>query len=144
MKKLIAIFGYLAYVILGISMLSTAKSELGNPEENAGKFAEKFGFEIEHAVLAVLCTFLIIYIIVAAIAFLIKMGHAGLNIGFCGAISMLFDVIFCIIHGVILYSLMTSGASSTAIFYLVVLFAISLFTLFSNGASFSKPSGAKK
>ena len=143
MKKLIAIFGYLAYFVLGISMITTANSELNAPLENAGLFADKFGFEIESAFLAVLCTFLTIHVIMAAIAFLIKLGHAGLNIGFCGALSMLFDVIFCIIHGVILYSLISSSASRTAIIYICALFAISLFTLFSNGASFSKPRAKK-
>ena len=143
MKKLVAIFGYLAYVVLGISMITTAKRELGDPVENAGLFAEKFGLEIEAAVLAVLCTFLTIYVIMAAIAFIIKLGHAGLNMGFFGALSMLFDVIFCIIHGVILYSLMDFDSSRTALIYLGVLFAISLFTLFSNGASFSKPAAKK-
>ena len=143
MKKLIAIFGYLAYILLGISMISTARAELSAPAENAGSFAEKYGLEIEAAVLGVLCTFLIIYVIIASIAFLIKLAHAGLGFGFCGALSMLFDLIFCIIHGVILYSLVTSGAATSAIMYLAVLFAVSLFTLFSNGASLSKPSGRK-
>ena len=143
MKKLIATFGYLAYVLLGISMVTTANAELKSPIENAGLFAGKFGFEIETAVLAVLCTFLVIYVIMAAIALLVKMGHGVLNLGICGALSMLFDVIFCIIHGVILYSLVVAGASGTAIKYLAIMFAISLFALFSNGASFSKPRAKK-
>ena len=144
MKKLISIFGYLAYVILGVSMITTAKAEIKYPEENAGLFANKFGFDIEPAVLAVICTFLVIYVIIAAIAFTIKLGHAGLNFAFCGALSMLFDVIFCIIHGVILYFIIQADSSTTAIIYLAVLFAISMFTLFSNGASLTKPVASKK
>ena len=143
MKKLIAIFGYLAYIILGFSMLTTARAELSDPAENVGAFAEKFGIEIEAAVLGVLCSFLVIYIGVAAVAMLIKMSHAALGVCFFGALNMLFDIIFCLIHGVILYALITSEAPRSTITYLAVLFAISLFALFSNGASLSRPSGRK-
>ena len=124
-------------------MISTAKADLSATAESADAFAEKFGLEIETAVLGILCTFLIIYVIIATIALLIKVAHAALGFGFCGALSMLFDFIFCIIHGVILYSLVTSDSPALAIKYLVILFAISLFTLFSNGASLSKPAGAQ-
>ena len=142
MKRLIAIFGYLAYIFLGITMLTTARAELSSPE-NAGAFAEKFGIEIEAAVLGILCTVLIIYIIVAAIALLIKMSHAASGFGFFGALNMLFDVVFCIVHGAILYSLVTSDASKSTVTYLAVLFGISIFALFSNGASLSRPAGKK-
>ena len=142
MKKLIAIFGYLAYIVLGASMISTANTDLKSPSaDGASAFTEKFGLEIETAVLGILCTFLVIYVIIATIALLIKVSHAALGFGFFGALSMLFDFIFCIIHGVILYSLVTSNFQKSAITYLAVLFAISLFTLFSNGASLSKPAG---
>lgn len=144
MKKLIATIGYIAFVLLGISMVTTASAELSNPAENAGAFAAKFGLEIERAVLAVLCTFLAIYIVMASIALLIKIGHGVFNIGICGALSMLFDVLFCIIHGVILYALIKASASATAIIYLALLFGASLFALFSNGASISKPAGGAK
>ncbi len=143
MKKLIAIFGYLAYILLGISMITTARAELSSPAENAGAFAEKYGIEVEAAVLGILCSFLVIYVITAAIALLIKMSHATSGLGFFGALNMLFDVVFCIIHGVILYFLVMSDGSRSTITYLAILFAISLFALFSNGASLSKPAGKK-
>lgn len=145
MIKVISIFGYLAYILLAISMRSTALAEMGNPEENAGLFARKFGIDLEIVELELLCTILAIYAVIAAVALLIKMSHAALGSGFCGALNMMFDLLFCVIHGIILYCFVTNELSATggACTYMAVLFAVSLIALFSNGASLSRPAAKK-
>lgn len=141
MKRLIAIFGYLAYIILALSMKSTAKAVMSNAEENAGLFEKKFGIELEVVELELLCTILTIYAVIAVVALLIKASHAALGFGFCGALNMLFDTLFCAIHGIVLYLFVTNAlhASAGAYICITVLFLLSLIALFSNGASLTKP-----
>ena len=146
MKRVISVFGYLAYILLAISMRSTAKSELSAVEENAGLFAKKFGIELEVVELELLCTILSIYAAIAIVALLIKTSHAALGFGLCGALNMLFDFLFCALHGLVLYAFITGeiNASKGAYVYMIILFVVSFLTLFSNGASLSKPAPAAK
>ena len=145
MVKIISIFGYLAYFFLALSMRSTAMAEMGNQEENAGLFARKFGIDLEIPELELLCAILAVYAVIAAVALLIKLSHAALGSGFCGALNMLFDLLFCVIHGIILYCFATKELSATggACAYMAALFVVSLIALFSNGASLSSPSAKK-
>ena len=145
MKKLISVFGYLAYIFLALAMISTAKDEMSNLAENSGLFARKFGIELGIAGLGPLCTVLTIYVAIAVVALLIKMSHAALGSGFCGALNMLFDTVFCIIHGLVIYAFVTDiiPANAGARAYVIALFVVSLLTLFSNGASISKPAAKK-
>ena len=133
MKRSFPILSYLVYIALAIWMILSLQEGINALPEEGGSISEDIGIGLTEGFSKVFMLLFAVYGGVSVLAILVKIAHIGTHFVLFGILSALLDLAFTLLHGGLLFYVISGdGMESISFIPLVALTAISFISFISN------------